>query len=94
MCPKFVCENCGYVETVRKPLKEVKQGATKCPQCDNLNREAVKYFRLTADSEDADLPFKDFSLSDRELLNYINLEKQKTCIQVFAQEKFMNEEIK
>ena len=67
---KFVCENCGYIEPVRKPLKEVKQGAMRCPQCGNLNREAVKYFRLTADSEDADLSFKDFSLSNRELLTY------------------------
>ncbi|NMG60032.1 ThiF family adenylyltransferase [Geitlerinema sp. P-1104] len=79
---KFVCQNCGYVEPVKKPVKEVKQGATKCPQCDNLNREAVKYFRLTADSEDADLSFKDFSLVDRELLSYINSEKQKIHIEI------------
>jgi len=82
---KFICKNCGYVETVRKPLKEVKQGATKCPHCDNLNREAVKYFRLTADSEDADLPFKDFSLGDRELLAYSNSEKQQIYIDISRQ---------
>lgn len=82
---KFVCQNCGHVEHVKKPLKEVKQGETKCSHCDNIDREAVKYFRLTADSEDADLPFKNFSLGDRELLSYTNSEKEKVFIEISTQ---------
>jgi adenylyltransferase/sulfurtransferase len=67
---KFTCHSCGYIEPVKKPIKEIKQGDTQCPKCDNSNREAVKYFRLAADSEDADLPFRDFGLGERELLAY------------------------
>jgi molybdopterin/thiamine biosynthesis adenylyltransferase len=82
---KFICENCGYIETVRKPIKEIKQGETKCPHCDNLTREAVKYFQIAAESEDADLPFSDFGLGDRELLLYVSKEHQQSVnIELFA----------
>ena len=73
---KFNCEKCGYIEQVRKPLKEIKQGETKCPQCGNLGREAVKYFQITADSEDANLTFRDFGLAERELLYYSGIKYQ------------------
>ncbi|WP_198013715.1 HesA/MoeB/ThiF family protein [Crinalium epipsammum] len=85
---KFTCENCGYIDLVRKPLKEIKQGETKCPQCNNLNREAVKYFQLYAESEDADLTFKDFWLAERELLNYSGQKFQwDVNIELFSESK-------
>ncbi|XZO01319.1 MAG: HesA/MoeB/ThiF family protein [Microcoleus sp.] len=83
---KFTCAKCGYIETVRKPVKEIKQGETKCPQCGNLNREAIKYFQISAESEDADLQFSDFGLGDRELLQYINSQKEYISIEVFSRE--------
>jgi hypothetical protein len=61
-------------------MKEVKKGETKCPQCGNLNRESVKYFRVTAESEDADLSFKDFGLCEKELLQIVSDDKR-LCLQ-------------
>jgi len=85
---KFICQNCGNIEPVRKPLKEIKQGETKCPHCGNLNREAMKYFQITVKSEDADLSFSNFGLADRELLNYSSLKYQKkVTIELFSESK-------
>lgn len=77
---KFVCSNCGSVESVRKPVKEVKLGQTKCPQCGNLKREAVQYFRVTDESEDAELSFRDFGLGDRELIQLVS-EDKRLCLE-------------
>lgn len=77
---KFVCLNCGSVEAVRKPVKEVKLGQTKCPQCGNLKREAVQYFRVTDESEDTELSFRDFGLGDRELIQLVS-EDKRLCLE-------------
>jgi adenylyltransferase/sulfurtransferase len=77
---KFICSQCGGVEWIRKPMKEVKKGETKCPQCGNLNREAVKYFRITSESEDADLSFRGFGLCEKELIQIVS-ENKRLCLQ-------------
>jgi hypothetical protein len=61
-------------------MKEVKKGETKCPQCGNLNREAVKYFRITSESEDADLSFRGFGLCEKELIQIVS-ENKRLCLQ-------------
>ncbi|TAG90173.1 MAG: ThiF family adenylyltransferase [Oscillatoriales cyanobacterium] len=90
---KFTCDKCGHIEPVRKPLKEIKQGETKCPQCGNVSREAVKYFQITGDSEDADLTFKDFGLAERELLHYSGIKYQwKVNIELFSELEEIHQE--
>lgn len=83
---KFTCQNCGYIESAKKPLKEIKKGETKCPQCGQLTREAVKYFQIAADSEDAELPFSDFGLGAREVLHYVSKDRQQSVsIELFTE---------
>lgn len=90
---KFNCQNCGYIESVKKPLKEIQQSETKCPQCGNRNRETVQYFQITSDSEDADLTFRDLGLADRELLQYSGIKHQwNVNIELFSElEKTLQE---
>lgn len=80
---KFSCQACGSIETVRKPVKEVKQSDIKCQNCGNQRREAVQYFRVMAESEDAELSFRDFSLGERELIQLVT-ESQQICIQTIG----------
>jgi hypothetical protein len=80
---KFICQNCGNLETVRKPLKEIKQGEAKCSHCGNLSRESVKYFQITAEVEDAELQFSEFGLGDRELVQFVDSRQQCKTVEIF-----------
>lgn len=80
---KFICQNCGNRETVRKPLPEIKQSEAKCPQCGNLSRDAVKYFQITAEVEDTELQFSEFGLGDRELVQFIDSRQQCKTVEIF-----------
>lgn len=73
---KFICNNCGFIEVVRKPKQEIKQSQAKCPDCGNPKREATEYFQVTNNSEEADLPFSSFGLCTRELVFFIQGEKR------------------
>ncbi|MEG4634216.1 ThiF family adenylyltransferase [Microcoleus sp. AR_TQ3_B6] len=80
---KFICQTCGNMEPVRKPLEEIKQSEAKCPHCGNLIREAVKYFQITAQVEDAELRFSEFGLGDRELVQLIDSRQQCKTVEIF-----------
>jgi molybdopterin/thiamine biosynthesis adenylyltransferase len=82
---KFTC-SCGYVETVRKPKKEIKQSEAKCPQCQNNRRAAVEGFRITSQSEEADCSFFDLRLCEREILQYVN-DKGRVYIEIESEER-------
>jgi fructose-1,6-bisphosphatase/sedoheptulose 1,7-bisphosphatase-like protein len=73
---KLTCDSCGHIETIRKPLKTIKQSETQCPQCESLGREAEQYFQIEAESEDADLQFSELGVCDRELLHYTGVTHQ------------------
>lgn len=82
---KFTCQICGHIESVKKPVQEIKQGETRCPHCTNLKREAVPFFQITADSEYADMPFSQFGLCDRETLQYhLCLNKRQINIELLS----------
>ena len=68
---EFTC-SCGYVETVRKPKKEIKESEAKCPQCGNSRRRAIEGFRVTSQSKEADCSFFELGLCEREILQYVD----------------------
>lgn len=82
---KFTCQKCGHIESVRKPVQEIKQSETRCPHCGNLKREAMQFFCITAESEDVDMPFSQFGLCEREILQYhFGLNKKQSNIELFS----------
>lgn len=65
-----VCE-CGYINPIYKPAKEIVQSQAVCKKCGSSNGTAMKFFKINHASEDADTSFRMLSLCEHEILQYL-----------------------
>ena len=67
---EFICDRCGYVESIRTPVKEVKKKQVSCPLCHADNRQMNKFFRINRLSREGDFSFNSFGICDREIIKF------------------------